>query len=51
VEVGEIRDGLRVIRSGLASSDRVIVGGLLHASPGTKVATQDGAIRFPGGQD
>jgi membrane fusion protein, multidrug efflux system len=51
VEVGEIRDGLRVIRSGLASSDRVIVGGLLHASPGTKVATQDGAIRFPRGQD
>jgi membrane fusion protein, multidrug efflux system len=51
VEVGEIRDGLRVIRSGLASSDRVIVGGLLHASPGTKVTTQDGAIRFPGGQD
>jgi membrane fusion protein, multidrug efflux system len=51
VEVGEIRDGLRVIRSGLASSDRVIVGGLLHASPGTKVATQDGAIRHDGGRD
>ena len=51
VEVGEIRDGLRVIRSGLASSDRVIVGGLLHASPGTKVATQDGTIRFAGGQE
>jgi membrane fusion protein, multidrug efflux system len=49
VEVGEIRDGLRVIRSGLASSDRVIMGGLLHA-PGTKVATQDGTIRFAGGQ-
>src|SRR5215467_4868088 len=46
VEVGEIRNGLRVIRSGLASGDRVIVGGLLHASPGTKVATQDGTIRF-----
>ena len=51
VEVGEIRDGLRVIRSGLASSDRVIVGGLLHASPGTKVATQNGTIRFAGGQE
>jgi multidrug efflux system membrane fusion protein len=51
VEVGEIRDGLRVIRSGLASSDRVIVGGLLHASPGTKVATQDGTIRFARGQE
>jgi membrane fusion protein, multidrug efflux system len=51
VEVGEIRDGLRVIRSGLAPSDRVIVGGLLHAAPGTKVATQDGTIRHDGGQD
>jgi len=51
VEVGEIRDGLRVIRSGLAPSDRVIVDGLLHAAPGTKVATQDGTIRFAGGQE
>jgi multidrug efflux pump subunit AcrA (membrane-fusion protein) len=51
VEVGEIRDGLRVIRSGLAPSDRVIVDGLLHAAPGTKVATQDGTIRHAGGQE
>jgi len=51
VEVGEIRDGLRVIRSGLASSDRVIVEGLAHVAPGTKVAAQDGTIRSAGGQD
>ena len=51
VEVGDIRGGLRVIRSGLASSDRVIIGGLLHAAPGTKVATQDGTIRYAGGQE
>jgi RND family efflux transporter MFP subunit len=51
VEVGEIRDGLRVIRSGLAPSDRVIVDGLLHAAPGSKVATQDGTIRYGGGQE
>jgi len=51
VEVGEIRDGLRVIRSGLARSDRVIVDGLLHAAPGTKVITQDGTIHYDGGQD
>src|SRR6266851_4087255 len=51
VEVGEIRYGLRVIRSGLAPSDRVIVDGLLHATPGTKVATGDGTIRHDGGQD
>jgi RND family efflux transporter MFP subunit len=51
VEVGEIRGGLRVIRSGLGPNDRVIVDGLLRAAPGTKVATQDGTIRSVGGQD
>jgi multidrug efflux system membrane fusion protein len=51
VEVGEIRDGLRVIRSGLAASDRVILGGLSHAAPGTKVATEDGTIRYDSGKD
>jgi RND family efflux transporter MFP subunit len=51
VEVGDIRGGLRVIPSGLAPNDRVILGGLLHATPGTKVATQDGTIRYDGGRD
>jgi membrane fusion protein, multidrug efflux system len=51
VEVGDIRGGLRVIPSGLAPNDRVIVGGLLHAPPGTKVTTQDGTIRYDGGRD
>ena len=46
VEVGEIRDGLRVIRSGLAPNDQVILDGLLHAAPGSKVATRDGTIRY-----
>jgi len=27
------------------------VDGLLHAAPGTQVATQDGTIRHAGGQD
>jgi membrane fusion protein, multidrug efflux system len=51
VEVGEVRDGLRVIRSGLAPNDRVITEGLAHATPGIKVAPQDGTIRSTGGQD
>ena len=51
VEVGDIRGGLRVIPSGLAPNDRVIVGGLLHAPPGIKVATQDGTIRYDGSRD
>lgn len=46
VEVGHIRGGLRVIHSGLSPNDRVIVDGLLHATPGSKVATRDGTIRY-----
>src|SRR6516165_1212143 len=46
VEVGDMRGGLRVIQPGLSPSDRVIVDGLLHAAPGSKVATRDGTIRY-----
>ena len=51
VEVGDIRGGLRVIQSGLSPSDRVIVDGLLHAAPRSKVATRDGTIRYAGNRD
>ena len=51
VEIGDIRGGLRVIRSGLTPNDRVIVDGLPYAAPGSKVATQDGAIRYAANQD
>ena len=46
VEVGDIRGGLRVIRSGLSGTDKVIIEGIPYAAPGSKVAPQDGAIRF-----
>jgi len=51
VEVGDMRGGLRVIQSGLSPSDRVIVDGLLHAAPRSKVATHDGTIRYADGRD
>jgi len=51
VEVGDIRGGLRVIQSGLSPSDRVIVDGLMHAAPRSKVATRDGTIRYAGSRD
>ena len=51
VEVGEMRGGLRVIRSGLAQNDRVIIDGLPFAAPGAKVSTRDGAIRYATNQD
>jgi membrane fusion protein, multidrug efflux system len=51
VEVGELQDGLRVIRSGLAANDRVIIDGLLYAGRGAKVTTKNGAITPAGLQD
>jgi RND family efflux transporter MFP subunit len=48
VEIGDLSGGLRVIRSGLAPNDQVIIDGLPHAAPGTKVAPQDGTIRYAG---
>jgi RND family efflux transporter MFP subunit len=38
VQIGELRDGLRVIRSGLTTSDRVIVRGIPTARPGAAVS-------------
>jgi multidrug efflux system membrane fusion protein len=46
VEVGDLQGGLRVIRSGLAPNDRVIIDGLPHAIPGTKVVPENGSIRY-----
>ena len=46
VETGDLRGGLRVVRSGLEPSDRVIIDGLVHAMPGAKVDPQDGAIHY-----
>jgi membrane fusion protein, multidrug efflux system len=46
VQIGDMRAGLRVVRSGLAPSDRVIIEGLAYATPGSKVQTQDGAIHY-----
>ncbi|WP_246503771.1 efflux RND transporter periplasmic adaptor subunit [Plastoroseomonas arctica] len=44
VQLGALVDGLRVIRSGLTPQDRVIIGGLHRARPGTPVTAQAGRI-------
>ena len=44
VEIGPIIRGLRVIRSGLAATDRVVIEGLPRARPGQKVKPEDGKI-------
>ncbi len=46
VETGELRGGLRVITAGLKPTDRVIIEGLMHAMPGTRISPQNGTIRF-----
>ncbi|MDX3901076.1 MAG: efflux RND transporter periplasmic adaptor subunit [Sphingobium sp.] len=44
VELGPVVDGLRIIRSGLTPQDRVIVGNVQAAMPGTKVAVRPDRI-------
>ena len=46
VQVGDIRGGLRVIRSGLAPTDQVVVEGIPLAHPGSKVAPHEGHIQY-----
>jgi RND family efflux transporter MFP subunit len=51
VEVGGLRGGLRVIRAGLAPTDRVIIEGIPSARPGSPVSPQAGTIQFASDQD
>jgi multidrug efflux system membrane fusion protein len=37
IELGSLKDKLRVVKSGLEPNDRVVVNGLMRARPGTKV--------------
>jgi RND family efflux transporter MFP subunit len=47
VTLGQVIDGMRVIKSGLAATDAVIVEGLMRARPGQKVTPQEAAARPP----
>ena len=44
VELGPVVDGLRVIRSGLAREDKVVIAGTQMAMPGAKVQPKAGRI-------
>lgn len=46
VEIGELRGGLRVIRSGLAPTDRVVIDGIPSVHPGSKISPRTGTIQF-----
>jgi RND family efflux transporter MFP subunit len=51
VQLGDLRDGLRVIRSGLEPSDHVIVDGIPTVRPGATVTPHDGTIKVASSQD
>ena len=44
VETGGLYNGLRIVQSGLAADDRVVIDGLVRVRPGAKVAPVDGSI-------
>ena len=44
VALGPVVDGLRIVKSGLAPTDRVVVSGTQMAMPGTKVQVRPGRI-------
>jgi RND family efflux transporter MFP subunit len=48
IRPGPIYDGLRIVRSGLEPTDRVIINGLMRARPGGKVTPQPGEIKGAG---
>lgn len=50
VQIGDMRDGLRIIRSGLAPTDRVVIDGIPTARPGATVAPHAEAIQVASSQ-
>jgi len=50
IGLGPIVDGLRVVRSGLAATDRIVIEGLARARPGQKVKPEDGKIEAAAAQ-
>jgi RND family efflux transporter MFP subunit len=44
IQPGPLFNGLRVIKAGVAATDRVVIGGVQRAKPGAKVTPQPGKI-------
>jgi multidrug efflux system membrane fusion protein len=47
VTLGQLDNGLRVVKDGLLAGDRVIVNGLMHARPGIKVKAEEQGAPAP----
>jgi RND family efflux transporter MFP subunit len=50
VQIGDLRGGLRVIRSGLNPSDQIVIDSIPNARPGSTVSPHDGSIHFASDQ-
>ena len=51
VEIGDLKDGMRVIREGLKPEDRVVVKGIQRAIPGAKVTPVQAQTAKPAAED
>ncbi len=51
VQLGPTAEGLRIVRTGVAATDQIIIDGLMRVRPGAKVAPQGGAIEPVAGAD
>ncbi|MGF6723453.1 RND family efflux transporter MFP subunit [Paraburkholderia sp. GAS41] len=45
VEIGDLRDGLRIIRAGLATTDKIVIDGIPTVRPGAKITPHAGTIQ------
>jgi RND family efflux transporter MFP subunit len=50
VQPGQLLNGLRVVREGIAADDRIVISGVQRARPGRKVTVKEGTVSaFPTG--
>ena len=50
IEVGQLMEGMRVVRAGLGATDRVVISGVQRARPGSKVDAKPAPMSaFPSG--
>jgi hypothetical protein len=51
VQTGDLRGGLRVIRSGLEPTDKVIIDSIPKAAVGSTITPHIGSLQFAANQD
>ncbi|MET0282619.1 MAG: efflux RND transporter periplasmic adaptor subunit [Steroidobacteraceae bacterium] len=51
VDIGALHEGLRVVRSGLAAGETIVVNGLMRVRPGITINPQQVAMRLPADEE